>query len=516
MKTTDRARSRPARDAAVRHIATVLGCVACLYAAGVAALPAGATRETVIDVSAAYGIRPGETDNAARLIAMRDDLRAGDADTHWVLEFPPSADPYSYSNNRWLNGLKYVTVRGEGARLRNISGLAGGQDTRPFDGRGITQDWDDRSFTGQRHRYYEGIRLTGPAQAGSRWLALADTTSLAAGDALLVAGFSQQRNGYPFNARYFEFAEIASLGDGGVRLAQPLRNSYRMDWWDDNYGAYRFGKPRAYQLSRPGYQYPEYLAFEGLEFVENPNSPNNDPLVVSARTVLIDGVKGRFDDFFVFVRETEHFTIRNSVIGGLIEVDKQVWDARIEDNVVHGGIGRKWPHAIKAGTSCELLLIKGNRIDNRVNVVCNNLYIESNRIDHGDAGGPRRPVIAFYNNSYGGTLAAIRNNDIVTAPRQPAIGDDLICLDGGMTERDGILRVHAKDVNSRLMGLRSGAELYDRGRAPVGVLRDMREHDASSIELLVDWLDKPVPDGGLCFHAFRQRVLENNRVTVSG
>lgn len=467
----------------------------------------------IVNVVSEFGVKANGSDNAKKLIEMRDVLIKRNRSAHWILLFDKNEKPYLYSNNRWLNGFKYVTVSGYGVKFKNISSLRGGQDTRPFDGRGITQAWGDENFTGAKNKFIPGVPFTQNALKNQRSIKIKDTNNIKAEDEILVAGFSQQKHGYPFNARYFEFTKVKEVKEGELVLSKPLEYSYNLEWHDDDYGLYQFGKPRVYNLIRLNYYYPDYISIRGVEFLHNSNAEGQEPLVFSARNVVLKDIKGDFDEFKLWIRETELTIVENSLIGGWVEIDKQVKQAIIRNNVIHGGKGKnKYTHAIKAGTSCEYLVISDNVINNRVNVVCGVLYIINNDLNVVDTkDGNNMYAISYYNNTYGGDVVTIVNNNIVKRVNQKSISPNKILLSKKAVLNGQCLLFKKAEFANELIALRPGSNLYSKDDTVIGVVIEIEESGVGEICVTINWLNSKRTDTQAYYYGFKHYSIESNK-----
>lgn len=212
-------------------------------------------------------VADGVTDNAPKLLALRDELRTN-PNRRYTFVCPPgelrSSDP------RWLMGLKNVRVVGYGTRLVSTSTNPSSFLKNPLCGGDI---FATNPFT------YSGTWTTAPgsrfrsANAGAYAITMAtpaDATGLA-GKWVLLAGFDQQgASSYPPNLRYFEWKTVASAdaATGIVIFTEPLLHGYDERWHDVPYvlGTGSTGKPRLWVIDPATVSYADIASFEGLTF----------------------------------------------------------------------------------------------------------------------------------------------------------------------------------------------------------------------------------------------------------
>lgn len=420
-----------------------------------------------------------------RLIALDQEARKAGNELQFNLFFPPNPVPYVYSDNKWLEGLSRVVVRGERTQTQRtqfqcVSALRGGEDARPFSGRGITQNLGQLPFTGnlRSESFVTGDLLEKTAFAGSSVVTLADASSWRPGDRVFIHGLSQMSRGYPMSPRHYEFNRVVKIVGTEVTLETPLQFDYRTDWWDSDYQLYKAGRPRMLSLDRRetrdatgnivvhAYSFPELIEISGIEFLKNPNSAVTQSLAFSARNIRIHSVVGAFPQFYVVPRESESFVVRDSHIGGSIEVDKsngfvtiynnEIWGANISPEKAPN------PHAVKSGTGCQKLTIAENRIYNAINVVCESMTVLKNKIDLREQPNLATVVaIQPYNNTFGGSQLSIQANELLLGSRQLSNNGFKVCIQNckgfpGTAHQltaDGIL-FDPSNVPSYLMGLR--------------------------------------------------------------
>lgn len=212
----------------------------------------------------------GATDNAAMLLALRNELRAS-PERHYRFVCPPGE--IRYSDPRWLMGLQNFTVVGYGTRL--VSSHVGGADVfkSPLLGGDI---FETNPFAFNGGWTYEGGKMFHSAPAGAYsigFVTIADALLFEDGKRVFLGGFDQQGGGYPPNWRYFEWKTIAAvdISAGTITFNEPLLHSYDEDWHDvpNILGTGKgSGKPRMVLVDRDPttISYPRRAEFVGVAF----------------------------------------------------------------------------------------------------------------------------------------------------------------------------------------------------------------------------------------------------------
>ena len=473
-----------------------------------------------------YGVvGDGATDNSADLIALRDALITLDRERHWTLLFDASAYPYQYTNNRWLNGLKRVSVKGYGATLQCTSSLAAGNDCKPFNGRCIMHDYGDEQYTGgtEAADFHTGHFIHSAARGdwGVYLVNAASNVYYQAGDKVFLHGLNTQNKGWSPNLRWYEWHTVSSVSSNYIQFAEQVQYDYSENWWDYDYcgdGRYITGKPRIINLNRPEYNYPEYVRIEGFSFLANTNpvSTEADDIAIPGRVVELINLVGDFPEFQIFVRETELTVISNCTIGGVIEIDKMCKDVIIENSHIKGGDGMDGdttntcenlqPHAIKSATGCDRLYIRNNVVNHRINVCPKYLNICSNAIDIVNRYGANEAIM-FYNNTWGGYYADISSNSINRSASETDVSYEASTLVyNSIDSSDNSILCDLTGTYAggyRIRGIFEGHSLYDQTQTnKIGTVTGFEER-SGSIAVLVDWASVPTNGAAITYYNMR-------------
>jgi hypothetical protein len=222
----------------------------------------GFSQDAVIDVQKKYGIvADGNTDNAAALMKLRDDL-AGKGKPHFVLYFP--AGEIHYSNNRWLYGIESFELIGDGSIFRSIYSGSDEAFQRPFFVGEMFQN-NTLSYLGTKE--YETADRFASVNAGSTIIQLSTSlNNYAAGNRVLLYTGNYADSGYPPPASA-EWHEIESVNGQTITLKRPIERNYPGDVFDNQWiTGGGCGKPRILNLDRPQNVYCKYAKFAGITF----------------------------------------------------------------------------------------------------------------------------------------------------------------------------------------------------------------------------------------------------------
>ncbi len=273
-----------------------------------------------------FGIVPSKTaaDNDTAFAALRADILADQTANPgkvYDLFFPPNAsgESYAYANPHFTLDIKNVRLFGYNATLSCESATS----SSPYIG--SSSVWRNTDFaTGNQTTSTEIYLLTADALAGdtSIFVSTSDAANISVADEIFLYGFDQQNFGFPPNARFFEWVDVASVntGTGEIGLEKPLRFEYRTDWRDAESGG-SLGKARILRLSRSGFTYDNIHEIHGINFAENANfAGSSQYIAISGRKVLIKQVNASD----IFPQDSIHFTVDGCTIRRLYEPDKLV------------------------------------------------------------------------------------------------------------------------------------------------------------------------------------------------
>ena len=494
-----------------------------------------------------YGIKgDGVTNNSVALVELKNDLMAIDETRHWVLKFLPSDKPYCYDDNTWINGLKRLTLIGYGASLQCISSSAEGRDAKPFGCRDICHYYpiDMKYETAKNTFGYDNIFHTGyeikTANSGNLSVELNDSTeatNFAVGDEVRVYGFHQQDGGWPINPRYVEWHKINAVNGAVISFGKPLQYSYNENWFDyisyyyyNGNEVYRAGKPRIINLNHQYSAYFDFIAIIGFKIVPNrfPATTEADDLMISGNEVYYLDLAGDFPEFNIFPTGSKETVVKNCIIGGVIEVDKNLKEVVIEGCTIRGGdafmpdpdsADNKQPHAIAAGTGCDTLTIRNNIIEHRINVGVKKLYIYDNEINIINRWGTAGPVgykhaIAFYDNKWAHYCAYISGNNILKDVDAFDVAYEPLTLNYIDFDINSNIRIEqiisGITGGHSVRGIAPGHSLYAAdGTTKLCTVTDIKEENGY-IVAYVDWQNGNVPVNGVVFAYYGTRYVDFN------
>ncbi|MER8709031.1 hypothetical protein NKH49_26395 [Mesorhizobium sp. M1088] len=194
---------------------------------------------------------------------------------------------YGFTNPRWVQKIPYLRVHGHGSRLHNLGlsrqnsvfGLISADVTSYHRG-GINLDVD-------RYR----IATTAIADTSVTCLAPADASNFIAGRYLLVASFDQQFAGFPFNARYFEYAKIVSSDPttGKIILDRELKYAHSQNFPYKASYANGDGRASIYSIDQNGNVFDIDHEYEDLTFSFS-NRQTYNCITISGRKVVLRNV----------------------------------------------------------------------------------------------------------------------------------------------------------------------------------------------------------------------------------
>jgi hypothetical protein len=174
-----------------------------------------------------YGaVGDGTTDDTQAFKAMHAaimDAQAAERDLRVRIRFAPDAE-YTYTWNRWSWGIRYLTLEGNGASIRNIS-------SGPLHTDMIT--WWTNSGELQNNTDDSIGYLINTAPAGATSVTLKDATEAAnfiQGRWVLVAGYSRQNDSSALNIMYLDYSKVTAIKDGTISLDRPLAHKHGDDW----------------------------------------------------------------------------------------------------------------------------------------------------------------------------------------------------------------------------------------------------------------------------------------------
>jgi hypothetical protein len=289
------------------------------------------------------GITSDGSDEWQALAALRDTIRNG-PDRPVTIEFEPGL--LSYSRNGWWRfGNRDVTLDFGGAQVRCTNAGDWDRGTGPTPPCGPHEFWseDDPVFLPEPATVPAGFRFRS-VQAGSWLVELMEPPGdgdLIPGDVVLLVGLIQQQNGWPYNHRWFELADVVAVDLPFVQFRMPLRHAYDETWTDVAHeplaGKVRqFGAARLILTRYAGYEMPRSVTIRNARFIANPNKPQHDPaLNLVTRRLTLENV---ITDGSAVVAMGDLFEARHCRFAEF-DLDKQARRVRLDTCVVEGFFG---------------------------------------------------------------------------------------------------------------------------------------------------------------------------------
>jgi len=232
----------------------------------------------IVDAVRDFGLSPANSDvqNSTALLAMRADLLArqtAEPGRHFYIKIAPGF--YQYETNFWLYGLKRFTLEGYGATLQNIHN-GEGHAMRSFkSGNPFSNAAPSQTNNGVLNGH-----LIDPVVEGQAVIVLktpAEAANYQIGYDVLLFGLSQQALGFPPNTYFFEYQKVLSVnaGTGQVTLEKGARYTYRDDWVESGGSNVKWGPARMIPMTSAFYDWPDYIKFQGITVLRNPNKTND-------------------------------------------------------------------------------------------------------------------------------------------------------------------------------------------------------------------------------------------------
>jgi hypothetical protein len=468
-----------------------------------------------IDVTTQGVVGDGRTDNSAALRRLCDRFRAAPGRSA-SLHFPPGA--YVYADNRWARKLRRLRLTGSSAVLQCRNDASGWHaDHWPL--------FLDTPFgVGGEHRpedpmlvdFGQRILAAGRGSTEIRLLDAAGAPAHRPGDRVLVYGFDQQGGGFPPNARYFEFAVLASVdaAAGRLGLAAPLRHAYDAEGWPDTdlpFGpGHRIGAPRVASLERPSSPVLDELLCAGIEFRRDPSPLAAPGWELRARRIAVEGCAY---DGSLAVNCCEAARLASCRLARL-ELDKLagvVEVARCEVGDVTSAVGT------------DRVVLSGNRLSGTHYLAPRELVLEDNTFEAAGMIGPgllepyplSNPTLAL-------TLRRNRFRAVGEGPRaaayavRPAMGHAMRVAAVEAAPGGAVLVRPAEDDGGvpHAYRLMEGVSLAREGDGAAAEVRRIR-HDGRGWVVEADWSRPPAP-GDVWTYLSCQLVRDGGGNAVEG
>lgn len=193
----------------------------------------GATFPTQTFTPEAYGaVGNGIADDTAAFVGMHAailSVQEAAPSTRFAINFASGAS-YIYSWNRWMWGIRYLTVNGNGSSICNInnSGSSAHEgilrtNRDAFSVLPYNEIWGTTHFG-----YYINTATIGATSVTLK--NPSDASNFSVGKVVLIASYSQQAGNYPPNARYFDWVVVTGISSATISFDRPLNFLHREDW----------------------------------------------------------------------------------------------------------------------------------------------------------------------------------------------------------------------------------------------------------------------------------------------
>lgn len=330
----------------------------------------GGTSVSILDFGARGDGVADDTDAFRAMHSFLLDQQRNDSDKRFTVILPPGH--YRYRWNRWLWGLRSITVSGYGAQIQCVNDSQWNfhkyplvTNRSPFQAMG---PHDERAVPHGRNFGFH-IHSTDP---GSTFVSLKNSSvgsSLRVGGYALVMSYDQQFAGYPPNCRYFDYVRVLAVDGHVVWLDRPLRYRHsdqypelggaasRDNNPENGTAASSIGRARIVPIDRDDVPFALQQTFLGIKVLRNPNL-SDDPV----QYLLAQGVysfTARDCELISFVPSLGHdFRVENSSVV-FCEPDKIVNSVSFENCRID---------TLTQATGVNLLTVRSSTISTKANV----------------------------------------------------------------------------------------------------------------------------------------------------
>lgn len=353
----------------------------------------------------------GATDDTAALLRARRYMLIAKRD-HYNIFFPPGY--YSYTNNRWLMGIRSVSVDGFGASLvHEPEGPTAAKDlfTRVSGFTLVADSTADALL--MRHG---GWRIR-DVEAGAGIVQLEDPLAadvFEPGHRVLIYGLDDETVQPVPSTRYAEWNRVVGVDrtTGQLVLSQELQYSYRGDWherlWCEKLPV---GKPRIVTLDQTGRLYPHYVQISGVHFRTRAGGDAESSLSLPSEQLILRDCR---------VEATlSPWQNRLALVEGCA-IDRLDGGAMCGTLAFDGcQLGETW-HQLHGA---QEILLKGNRINGRLRFSSRSIHLVGNLFSPSGA-VEGRSLISIAGNSSPIHLVTLRRNQIVNGEQLDHIIDN--------------------------------------------------------------------------------------------
>jgi len=293
-------------------------------------------------------------DDTSALLAMRNSLISTQATNTSPLTINLRAGAcYMYTSNRWTWGIRNLKVLGNGASLQNMASFATSGSAAAYPLIINRSLFETEAIDAPLHIPTINIFIQAAA-VGATSVTLKDATNAASfvpGKWAVVYSYNQQiEGGYPPNARYFDYAKIASVNGAVITLDRPLAHAHSDTFPEASaQPPILAGAARIYPID--GFSpvpFSESIYIENVTMLDNPNARRstdgpgpNDPLFKSHQFLLVQGTaQATLKNVTVseFVPSQSPLVIVSGSHFFASEVDKLLTEVDFTDTTIDNGL----------------------------------------------------------------------------------------------------------------------------------------------------------------------------------
>jgi hypothetical protein len=454
----------------------------------------------------------GATDNSRQLLRLRS-VMVSQPETHWNLHFEPGGGSLDYINNRWLCGVKRVTIDMHeipmrctedvnlGARCRWLNAKNHWNLTTDVDSTGVATSPDSNRHTGYKIQSVSAnsttITVVNPG----------DENNFAAGDRVFVHGLNQQSGFFPPNVRQFEFAEVESVAANTITLSVGLKYDYKDSWKEQTGGLGEiWGAARIINLDGFDHTYTDYFHIKNTTILNGPGIINRgftNGFIFEAVTAIFENVKN-----------IQRLWCQGHRFCHLI--DCEMWEYDIDKNIEHlkmtrcrcldrGSVTGK----LGPASGVRKLEIEDSVIYRPIQVGCRDFEMRNCTVIVNPVSDPGKFGALSLHNNFRVVSVKLFDNHFVLPDTTEYI------LNNGLTQSltvgsvSGNDLVFASDAEAFLLDI--GTRIWSSGGASVGKITDI-DYDGTNHMLQGTW-DSPVA-GTWSFFTCNDLVMERNTTTT--
>ena len=315
----------------------------------------------------------GAADDTAALLLMRDSLILSGANRHWHIR--GAGGNYRYSNNKWLCGLRNVTIDLEGGSLTYTQSNTTTGDYTMLVGTASVSLAPANGSANAGNVTVPGM-LISTINYGDTVVTFTnagDAAKFTVGEPILLAGWDSQPTGYPPNYKVFEYNTVQAVDAGANTITvHPVANAFMSTWPDYTADGWTRGAARVFKLVdraaiAPTSQYPSMLENIAIKngTIAGTSSSHRFGINV-AGTALFENLTLNVSCYGLSARSLIY---RNcDSITGELEVDKI-----IQHVIIEGGSYAK----LRGAASVQMMSVDSAKIHKDIDLYANRLNLKN-------------------------------------------------------------------------------------------------------------------------------------------